>query len=97
LTESNFLSVADKGEQIGTVTFRPNHVLSLRTTEPIEAIVWPQRELHLTVQLKQMTLPIQKDDILGTVTLDGETPQKVTVAAAQSMSAPALPVPSRLR
>jgi len=84
------MHVVKKGEQIGTVSFRPNHVLSLQCTQPIDSIVWPQRDLHLNVQLKKMTLPIRKGDILGTVTLEGGKPQTTTIVAAQSVSAPSL-------
>jgi serine-type D-Ala-D-Ala carboxypeptidase (penicillin-binding protein 5/6) len=84
------MHVVKKDEQIGTVTFRPGHVLSLQTTQPIDSIVWPQKELHLDVQLKQMTLPIRRGDILGTVTLAGRNPQKTTIVAAQSISKPTL-------
>jgi D-alanyl-D-alanine carboxypeptidase (penicillin-binding protein 5/6) len=84
------MHVVKKEEQIGTVTFRPGHVLSLQSTQSIDSIVWPQKELHLNVQLKQLSLPIRKGDILGTVTLEGANPQKATIAAAQSISAPTL-------
>ncbi len=84
------MHVVKKEEQIGTVTFRPNHVLSLQTTQPIDSIVWPQKELHLDVQLKPMTLPIRKGDILGAVTLEGENPQKTMIVAGQSIAPPTL-------
>ena len=84
------MRVVKKQEQIGTVTFRPNQVLSLQSSNSIDSIVWPQRELHLNVQLKQMNLPIQEGDVLGTVTLEGENPQETTIVAAQSIPAPTL-------
>ncbi len=84
------MQVVKKQEQIGTVTFRPNHVLTLQVSEPIDCIVWPQREFHLNVQLKPMTLPIREGDILGTVTVEGENPQETTIVAAQSIAAPTL-------
>ncbi len=82
------IHVVTKDQQIGMVTFRPKHVLALQITKPIDSIAWPQKVLHLNVQLQKMTLPIRKGDILGTVTLEGRNPQKVTIAAAQSVSAP---------
>jgi serine-type D-Ala-D-Ala carboxypeptidase (penicillin-binding protein 5/6) len=85
-----WMQVVKKGEPIGTVRFRPNHVLSLRSTQSIDSIVWPQEELRLNVKLKQMPLPIQKGDILGTVTLEGGTAQAAPIAALQSISAPSL-------
>ncbi len=84
------MHVVKKDEQIGTVTFRPGRVLPLQISQPIDSIVWPKKELHLNVQLKQMTLPIQKGDILGTVTLEGRNPQKTTIVAAQSILKPTL-------
>ena len=84
------LHVVKKDEQIGTVTFRPKHVLSLQTTNSIDTIVWPQRKLHLDVQLQKITLPIRKGDILGLVTLEGRNPQTTTIAAMQSISKPSL-------
>ena len=84
------MHVVKKDEQIGSVTFRPGHVLSLQTAQPIDSIVWPKKELHLNVQLKQLTLPIQKGDILGTVTLEGKDPQKTSIVAAQSIPEPTL-------
>lgn len=82
--------VVQKDEQIGMVTFRPKHVLSLQVTKPIDTIVWPQKQLHLNVQLQHMTLPIRKGDILGTLTLEGKNPQKVAIAAAQSITVPTI-------
>jgi hypothetical protein len=85
-----WMQVVKKGEPIGTVRFRPNHVLSLQCTQSIGSIVWPQEELRLNVKLKQMPLPIRKGAILGTVTLEGGAAQEAPIAAAQSISAPSL-------
>ncbi len=86
----HLMRVVKEQEQIGTVSFRPNHVLSLQTTQPIDSIVWPRKELHLHVELKQMALPIRKGDILGTVTLEGKNPKTTEIAAAQSIARPTL-------
>lgn len=84
------IHVVKKDEQIGTVTFRPGQVLSLLATQPIDSIAWPNREIHLNVQMKELILPIQKGDILGTVSLEGKNPEQTTIVAAQTIAAPTL-------
>jgi len=84
------IHVVKKDEQIGTVTFRPGQVLSLLATQPIDSIAWPNREIHLNVQMKELILPIQKGDILGTVSLEGKNPEQTTIVAAQTIATPTL-------
>ncbi len=84
------MHVVKKGETIGTVKFRPNHVLSLECTRTLDRIVWPQKQLHLKVTLKKLTLPIHKNDVVGTLTIAGENAQTEPIIAAQSMSKPNL-------
>ena len=75
---------------IGTVNFRPNHVLSLKCAQSIDAIVWPGRGFHINVKLKPMILPIHEGDALGTLTTAGENPQSIKILAAESITKPTL-------
>ena len=84
------MHLVKKDEVIGTVSFRPNQVLSLRCAQSIDSIAWPGRQFRLTVKLKQMILPIHKGDTVGTLTLTGENPQTATIVAAQSIPKPSL-------
>ena len=79
-----------KDEIIGTVRFRPNHILSLKCAQSIDSLVWPQREFHLNVKLKDMILPIRKGDVVGKLTMEGKNTQTVNIAAAESISKPTL-------
>ncbi len=79
-----------KDEIIGTVRFRPNHILSLKCAQSIESLAWPQKAFHLNVKLKDMILPIRKGDVVGKLTLEGKNTQTADIVAAKSISKPTL-------
>jgi len=84
------MHIIKKDEVIGTVSFRPNHILSLKCAQSIDCLVWHQKHFHLKVELKNMTLPIRKGDVVGTLTIEEESTKTATIVAAESVSKPTL-------
>jgi hypothetical protein len=84
------MHIVKEDEVIGTVRFRPNHVLSLKSTQSIDCLAWPQKQIHINVKLKNMILPIRKGDVVGTLAMGGEKAKTVTIVAAESISKPTL-------
>jgi D-alanyl-D-alanine carboxypeptidase (penicillin-binding protein 5/6) len=84
------MHLVKKDEVIGTVNFRPNHVLSLLCARSIESVAWPGRKFHIKVNLKPMILPIHEGDDVGDLTITGEKPQSTRIIAAESIPKPTL-------
>jgi serine-type D-Ala-D-Ala carboxypeptidase (penicillin-binding protein 5/6) len=84
------MQIVKKDEVIGTVNFRPNHILSLKCAQSIDCLAWPQKQFHLRVELKNMILPIRKGDVVGKLTIEEEGTKTATIVAADSMSKPTL-------
>jgi serine-type D-Ala-D-Ala carboxypeptidase (penicillin-binding protein 5/6) len=84
------IHLVKQNEVIGTVNFRPNHVLSLTCAQSIDSIAWPGKQFHIEVNLKPMILPIHVGDTVGTLTITGENPQSTAILAAQTVPEPTL-------
>jgi hypothetical protein len=84
------MHIVKKDEVIGTVSFRPNHILSLKCAQSIDCLAWPQRQFHLKVKLKNMILPIRKGDVVGTLTVEEKSKKTAKIVAAESVSKPTL-------
>ena len=84
------MHIVKKDEVIGTVSFRPNHILSLKCAQSIDCFAWPQKQFHLKIKLRNMTLPIRKGDVVGTLTIEKESTKTTKIVAAESVSKPTL-------
>jgi D-alanyl-D-alanine carboxypeptidase (penicillin-binding protein 5/6) len=84
------MQIVKKDEVIGTVSFRPNHILSLKCEQSIDCLAWPKKQFHLKVELKNMVLPIRKGDVVGKLTIEGDSTKTATIVAADSISKPTL-------